>query len=129
MPMRHQPKSDQALRRAVADLASLHADDRNAVLKEFDAAGQEKLNVLLKGYSDYFDEGIAENAANRHYDFSRLSPWLMQKIEMLDRVGPQITPHARRTLRECAVELFPANSLSPIPEKSGRRSFFRRRKA
>jgi hypothetical protein len=87
---------DRSLRRIVADLAGLHAEDISAVLGDLDAGQRRRIESLLRESAGQSEQEM--------YDVARVSEWLQQRIES---TAFAMTPAARETLRSCAVELYP----------------------
>lgn len=110
------PAPDHALRRIVADLAVLHADDVAAVLSELDPAERRTVEGLLRDYAAYFDP--AQKPEDRiGYDASQLSPWLVQRLQAEGQADFEMTAQARQALHDCVVRLYPAQSQ---PKSRGR---------
>jgi hypothetical protein len=102
---------DRQLRRLIINLASLHREDLEAILGELDAGQHTTVERLLREFVGFgFADEKSDLAAAPAYDRSRISAWMLQRLES-DAVA--ITPQAREVLRECAkrvceVPLFPA---------------------
>lgn len=108
------PAPDHALRRIVADLAVLHADDVAAVLGELDAAQRQTVEGLLRDYAAYFDPAQTQKPEDRiGYDASQLSPWLVQRLQTEGQPDFEMTAQARQALHDCAVRLYPAPATRP----------------
>lgn len=106
-----QPAPDHALRRMVADMAALHADDMAAILNELHAGGRQTVEGLLHDYASYADIGEAPVPGDRiAYDASKLSPWLIQRLQAADEPGYDMTAQVRHALRDCVTRLYPASS-------------------
>lgn len=92
---------DRELRRMIVDLAALHSDDLEAVLSDLPPNHRSTIERLLReflGFGFDFGEQALPTPAPE-YDRSRLSPWLIQR---LDADSADVTAHARKTLGDCA---------------------------
>ncbi len=115
---------DRALRRLVADLAVLHPDDVSAVLQGLDPRERGTVEALLREYVAHFEQAPAKVSDIRaHYDLSRLSPWLVDRIETADFA---VTAQARQALRDVAVRIFPMASVTALPSAQKRPTFLAR---
>src|SRR5690348_7900600 len=94
---------DQDLRRMVVDLAALQPDDIAAVLAELSENQRGTVEHLLRDFSGFGFGGPTPPSETQKYDVTRLSPWLIQKLENSEGMADQ----ARAVLRDCALELFP----------------------
>jgi hypothetical protein len=100
---------DRELRRMVVDLASLHADDVEAVLDRLDPSQRRKVEILLREFSAFGFGGAtaAHSARADAIDRARVSSWLLGRTDP-DCTEARLTPLARSTLREAALRLYPA---------------------
>lgn len=94
------PSADRGLRRLVADLTELHADDMAAILDTLDADERRRVEILLRAYTGG-DE--VRPAMARAYDGAVFSPWLTRRLES----GEGMTPHAYHALQSSAAKLHP----------------------
>jgi hypothetical protein len=100
--------TDRSLRRLVADMAALHADDVAAILGQLGAAERETVERLLKEYASFAKFPAAPTPAEPiAYDTSALSPWLRQRLEMSGNPRPAVAARLQQALRDHAARLFP----------------------
>jgi hypothetical protein len=104
---------DRELRKMFADLASLHADDLDAVLDGLDAAERGTAERLLAELSGVKAEAPPPAAAAT-CDLARFSPWMVRRL-LIDRFDGEMTPHAREILGDCARVLYPAVAADRSP--------------
>jgi hypothetical protein len=117
MAMPH-PIPDRALRRVIADLAALAPEDAGAILVTLEPVQREKIESLLREYASYFDGTPNPPPADRSdYDPSRLSPWLVQRLE--GAAAFEMTAHARQALRDCAARLYPTPAAAATRPRAG----------
>jgi len=95
-------KADQALRRAIVDLASLEPDEAMSILDMLEPEQRKSVESLLKEYSGSAPQADASPAS---YNSAGLSPWLARRLESSEGINPE----ALATLRECAARLLPAS--------------------
>src|SRR5438874_2364473 len=107
MPMSLRPH-DRALRRAVAGLARLHAEDREAILGALDATEKVRVEALVAVFAG---RAAAEQPpeAQPEWAYESVSPWLLARIDPDDRRGARasrefvlMTDASRGALREAA---------------------------
>ncbi len=110
------PIPDRALRRTIADLAVLDPEDAAAVLADLAPGEREAIEGLLREYAAYFD-GAAKpvTKGGGAYDLSRLSPWLVERLEG----AFEMTTPAREALRDSAVRLYPTPTGKAITPRTG----------
>jgi hypothetical protein len=121
------PAPDHALRRLVADLATLHPDDMQFVLDELGAGQRDAVEGLLRDFAGLSDKPT-ETPSRLAVDVWRLSPWLVERLDaaVADR---EMTAHARSALKACAARLYPLpDPKAELPARPGfvRRMFARR---
>jgi hypothetical protein len=97
------PDPDTAIRRLVAELASLHADDIGAILDGLAAAERQAIEGLLQEYADQF-----QPAPGAPYDLTQLSAWLQQLAREASAKSSMMTPVAQQALLGCITALYPA---------------------
>ncbi|MBV9694992.1 MAG: hypothetical protein JO261_14940 [Alphaproteobacteria bacterium] len=90
----------------VLRLASLSADDLNAVLADLEADQRKAVERLLDELSG------KPPAPSAPFDLARFSPWLVRRL-LTDRFEGEMTLHAREILRGCAQDLFPMMESGP----------------
>ncbi len=117
---------DKSLRRLVADLAMLHADDIAAILSDLSAAERRSVEDLLREHADLFVPPPVPVAApaEEKLDTKRLSPWLAERLAAPDL----LTAETRAALRDLVVELN-AMPPAPLPARPRRRFGWRKREA
>jgi hypothetical protein len=95
------------LRRLVADLSALHADDAAIVLSELEPSQRQRVQALMRELSDFgfAMEQSAKDDIRTSIDVTVFSPWFLERLE---QDHGQITPRARARLRDCAGRLYPA---------------------
>jgi hypothetical protein len=105
MAMPH-PIPERALRRTIADLAAMNPEDAGAILAALEPAQRGTVEKLLSEYGAYFEGGPKPPLADGgNYDPSRLSSWLVQRLE--GSPGFAMTAHARQELRDATARLYP----------------------
>ena len=102
------PAHDRALRRAVAGLAQLHADDIAAVLGALGVKERKAVEALLREHATQFEMPSAAPLDDRlTYDISKFSPWLVERLEGVGESRHAIATQTRESLRELAARTYP----------------------
>jgi len=103
------------LRELVAELASIHSEDIDAVLSLLDLESAEEVRSLLQAYArmeNLFDLKPQENTVS----IAGLSQWLSDRVQVRHSDGArrfEMTPHCAGVLRELACSLsMPAMGIS-----------------
>jgi hypothetical protein len=99
----------------IVDLASLDADDLDAVLGDLNADERASVERLL---DEFYGKGVAavSSGDEARCDLARFSPWLVKRL-LSDRFEGEMTEDARALLCESAAELYPAamRKSAPLP--------------
>jgi hypothetical protein len=105
-----------SLRRMIADLAALHADDLDAVLDELGSEERSTVVALMQEYAAQFDASpsVLEPVQILTHDISWLPPWLARRAGGDVVSDFAMTAQARHMLRECAVRLYPAGETHSV---------------
>ena len=107
--------ADRGLRRAVAQLQDMEAEDFDAVIGSLDAGQRKRVLSLLDQMRGALMEPVAlpgVGAMDRICLPADLSPWLVARINggQEDTPGAErftMTEHAHQALRGCAASLLP----------------------
>lgn len=109
---------EQALRRAIDDLAAFRSEDISAILDCLEPAERDAVDRLLKQHAGYSDS-LTPFLDDAEYDASRLSPWLVERLADGNQAGT-MTAAVREVLRASATRLYPSRNNSPRGNKDER---------
>lgn len=98
------PDPDSAIRKIVAEVAALHAEDVSAILDSLAAADRQAVEALLQEYADQF-----RPAPSVPYDLTQLSVWLQKIAQEATGKSTTMTPLAQQALLGCITALYPAS--------------------
>ncbi|HJT42309.1 MAG TPA: hypothetical protein VJ750_02295 [Rhizomicrobium sp.] len=101
------PNPDAAVQAIVAELAALHTEDSAAILAVLNGHERTIIEQLLHTHIGSFETSLAASGAASRYDPSRLSPWLVQRLQTAKSEESDMTPQARKTLLDCVTKLYP----------------------
>jgi DNA-binding transcriptional ArsR family regulator len=91
------PEPEVAIRRIIAELAALHADDLAAILDVLNAGERKTVEDLLRDHVGRFEAALAPIGNAAGYDASQLSQWLSGHL-LADSADDKMTPLGRQTL-------------------------------
>ena len=101
------PNPDLAIQNIAIELATLHVEDRTAILAVLNERERDIIDQFLRKHTKGFEAFIAESGFRTTYDPSRLSPWLSQRLQAAKREDADMTPLARRALLDSVTKLHP----------------------
>jgi hypothetical protein len=93
------PDPDDAIRKIVAELAALRADDKEAILDALNQDERQTIELFLREYAKLFDRSAA---AFTEHDARPLSDWMRALLQRAAEKNSAMTEVARETLLKCA---------------------------
>ena len=113
----HRP--DRNLRRLIVRLSALPPEEVTAILGELATSEREKIAALLHDYQvQPGGTRSGEPVAQCTFDMTRVSPWLIERLETPDR--HHMSERAVVALKSCVMRLYPI-PLTPRPLPRERR--------
>lgn len=105
---------ERQLRRLVTELADMSEEDVAAILAELTEERRRMVSDLLRIYAGARRGGATKATRAVGIDMSRLSPWLVERLDIGRSTECAMTAHGREILRDCSRRLFASERVPDI---------------